>query len=224
MITRHDVDVFEGINWDAPPRVYRVASNVTLEDYLEFYAEQHCEYVEGEVFREMPIRDRHELIRDFLRLLFQMYFMLNPIGLIKGEPIVMFQPAFPKRRRQPDLMIVLNDGIAKVEETQVNGAADIVIEIVSPASFATDHGDKFQEYEKSGVGEYWLIDFMRREARFYRLDEDGVFRLIVPDVEGNYTTPRLPHLKLHVPTLWDDTLPNPVEVLNAVREMLGRRE
>ena len=92
----------------------------------------------------------------------------NPIGRVLGEPFVMRLPEFPKRRREPDLMVVLQSNPNKLTETYMDGAADICIEIVSPGTVGTDHGAKLYEYEKGGVQEYWIIDPIRDECRFYR--------------------------------------------------------
>lgn len=43
-------------------------------------------------------------------------------------------------------------------------AADIVGEIVSKESGKRDRGEKFEEYDASGVREYWLIDPRRNDA------------------------------------------------------------
>ena len=34
-------------------------------------------------------------------------------------------------------------------------------------------------------------------------------------------TPLLPNFQLHVPTLWQDSLPNVIEVIQAVQAMVG---
>jgi hypothetical protein len=36
------------------------------------------------------------------------------------------------------------------------------------------------------------------------------------DADGNYRTPALPGLVLHVPTLWHEQLPGPIAVAQAV--------
>lgn len=97
----------------------------------------------------------------------------------------------------------------------------ICIEVVSPESVAHDHGDKFEEYEKGGVREYWIIDPIRSEGRFYRRSDEGIFLHQVEDAEGFYHTPLLPGFTLHVPTLWQDTLPDPIKTVEAVKAMLN---
>ncbi len=203
---------------DTQPQI--VATDVSVEDYLEHYAAQGMELVEGVVIKMPPIGLRHEEIRDYLRLLFQMYFTLNPVGRVLGEPFVMRLPAFPNRRREPDLIVVLNDNPHELKETFMDGPANICIEIVSPATVSVDHGGKFSEYEQGGVPEYWIIDPIRNEARFYRLNEEGVYLPQELDEAGKYKTSQIQGMVLDVPILWQQKLPNPIEVLESVREML----
>jgi Uma2 family endonuclease len=149
---------------------------ISAEEYMEKYAELGYEWVEGVVIKMAPVGLRHEEIRDYLRLLLQTYFVFNPVGRVIGEPFVMRLPAFPNRRREPALMVVLQENSqASLTETYLDGPANICIEVVSPGSVSIDHGDKFSEYEKGGVAEYWIIDPLRNECRFYRLNEQNIY-------------------------------------------------
>lgn len=124
-----------------------------------------------------------------------------------------------KQARLADIQVILNTN-PNYTETTLRGPADIAIEIVSLESVQRDHGIKFRDYESGGVKEYWIIDPLRREARLYCLDNDGVFQPQSEDSTGNYTTPQLPDFKLHIPTLWQTTLPSIMDVMDTMREML----
>lgn len=197
-----------------------IATGVTLEDYMAHYAADHCEWVEGMVIRMTPATLEHNKLIYFLYLLFDTYFELRPIGSVIGQPFVLRLPAVPERRREPDLLIVLNTNPNELKDTYMDGPADIVIEVVSEESAERDHGEKFVEYEKGGVPEYWIIDPLRDETRFYRLDDKGRYRRHTENANGDYQTPALPGLKVHVPTLWQEKLPGPGEIVSAVQKML----
>jgi Uma2 family endonuclease len=191
-----------------------VATAVSFEDYLEYHAEQHREWVDGWVVKKVAIIERHDELYSYLRKLLEAYFAFNPIADVRGEPFVM---KLPTRGREPDIMVIMNDNPHPRRKTYLDGPADIVIEIVSPGSERTDLGDKFVEYEQGGVREYWIFDHLRRRTFFYRRNEEGLFILIAEDEDGNYTTPLLPRFKLHVPTLWTSKLPNYLDVLEFVK-------
>ena len=50
----------------------------------------------------------------------------------------------------------------------VQGAPDLVIEVLSPSTRRRDEGLKLERYELLGVQEYWMIDPARQAARVHR--------------------------------------------------------
>ncbi|MFN8448945.1 MAG: Uma2 family endonuclease [Anaerolineae bacterium] len=196
-----------------------VARDVSEDDYMEHYAAHHHEWVRGYVIRMAPIRLQHNDLIDYLRDLLRIYFVLNPTGRVVGEPFVM-RLAAVESRREPDLQVILEANLPNLKDTYMDGPADICIEVVSPSNAAVDYGEKLEEYEQGGVGEYWLFDPQRRAAYFYRQQETGGYLSVSPDADGDYRTPRLPKFALHVPTLWQDELPNVIQITESVRGML----
>jgi Uma2 family endonuclease len=197
-----------------------IAVNVSLEDYMENYAAESCEWVEGVVIQLSPSSIDHNLLFQHVFRLLDTYFAFRKLGQVYVHPFVMRLPAFPKRRREPDLLVVLNTNPYPVQKTFMDGPADICIEIISEESMERDIGTKFAEYQQGGVTEYWVFDPIHHIARFYRLNEEKRYVTILPDDEGNYTTPLLPGLRVHVPTLWQKELPNIIAIVEAVRAML----
>jgi Uma2 family endonuclease len=57
---------------------------------------------------------------------------------------------------------------------------DLVVEVISPDSRRYDHETKKGDYERCGVGEYWLVDPEKREFVFYRLENGRYERAVVP--------------------------------------------
>jgi Uma2 family endonuclease len=197
-----------------------VATGVSLEDYLAHYAADFCEWIDGVVIRMSPAELKHNKLIAYLLKLFEAYFELRPIGEVVFAPFVVRLPAFPNRRREPDLLVVLHTNPGELKATYMDGPPDICIEVVSAESVERDHGEKFREYEQGGVPEYWIIDPLHTECRFYRLNPDGLYTRQEPDSAGDYATTALPGLKLRVPLLWQETLPGPAAVVAAVQAML----
>ena len=108
--------------------------------------------------------------------------------------------------REPDILFVANEHLDLVKKNHLAGPADLAIEIVSPDSLTRDRGDKFVEYEKGGVKEYWLIDPIRESADFYYL-ENGVYRPITVSADGIYQSKVLAGFWLRVEWLWQEPLP-----------------
>lgn len=200
--------------------VHDDAKTVDHAAYMEHYAAQRFEWVDGELVKMPPIGLEHDELTAYVRNLVEAFFAFSSIGRIIGEPFVLDMRHI-NVSREPDLQIVLNDNPGQLTRTAMIGAADICIEVVSPESGARDYGDKFIEYEKAGVQEYWILDYGRKSTHFYRLNEDGIYSVQSPDLAGSYMTPLLPRFKLHVPTLWEHPLPNVVQVVETMRHMLA---
>jgi Uma2 family endonuclease len=124
------------------------------------------------------------------------------------------------RGREPDIQVLLPGYEWRVGATFVEGPADLVIEIVSPESVERDRGEKFTEYERGGVKEYWLFDPQRREHLFYVLGEDGLYSPRYPDADGIYRSPVFPKLALPVALLWQQPLPGIRQIIALVDTML----
>jgi Uma2 family endonuclease len=194
-----------------------VATGVSAEEYMSRYAADHYEWVRGYVIQMSPSSLRHQRRLQYLEDVLKAYFALNPIGQVITETFVMRLDS-TQSRREPDLMVVLNDNSGELTDTAMIGPADICIEVVSPESATRDYGEKYTEYEAGGVAEYWIIDPQREQCRFHRLGEDGFYKQIDLDNE-HYTTPLLPKLVVDVPTLWQDPLPNYFQIGEAVKKM-----
>lgn len=113
----------------------------------------------------------------------------------------------------PALAFIRAERLSQIHPTHLEGGADLVIEIVSPDSRMRDRGEKFYEYEKAGIEEYWIVDPERRSAEFYRLD-GGIYRPVLPDAEGKVYASALPGFFIRVEWLW-----NRPKVLDALREL-----
>ena len=201
----------------SPPKNI-VATGVSIAEYMEHYAADFHEWVKGDVLKMSPVSSWHDLLTNYLRQVLDAYFALNPIGKVKSAPFVMRLDAI-EVAREPDLQIILDANPGEFTATAMIGPADICIEVVSPESVGRDHGTKFEEYERAGVGEYWIIDPIRQECRFYRLAESGIYTAVLLDDKGNYRTPTLPKLALHVPTFWLDELPDIFTVADTIRAL-----
>lgn len=193
---------------------------VSAEEYMERYAHDFYEWADGELEPMSPVTVRHNILLKYLLILLDAYFSLQPIGRTQYQPFVMRLDA-AKAYREPDIQVILHANPGQFTSTAMIGPADIVIEIVLPESVERDYGKKFLEYEKSGVREYWLIDPLREEARFHRLGEQGVYKSFPIAADGNCESPLLPGLKIHVPTLWQQELPNLFQTAEAVKAMLA---
>jgi Uma2 family endonuclease len=197
-----------------------VAENVSFEEFLTLYAEQHAEWLMGKVILVVTNNKRHQEILLWLARLLGFYLDLNPIGklYLAGYPIYISddQPS-----RQPDLLIVLNEYQDRLKENFVAGPANFVVEVVSPESSKRDWGDKMDEYEAAGVDEYLLVDPLRKMADIYALGDDHRYHRRPLNEQDRITSGILPGFTLDPALLWRDDRPGGADLVALVQGMMA---
>ena len=87
---------------------------------------------------------------------------------------------------------------------------------LEPGPIARDRDGRIyiaNAHEQGGVREYWLIDPIRKQAEFYVLGADGIYRPAPTGGDGIYESAVLKGLKLKVEWLWQEPLPTLLSVL-----------
>lgn len=181
------------------------------DEYLALPDAAHIvEWANEEIITYMPPTDQHQDLARFLAVFLDGFVRALSLGVLRFAPFeVKLWPEGPSR--EPDLLFVAGAHRNRLTEKRMEGAPDLVIEIVSPGTAAIDRVDKFLEYQEAGVGEYWIIDprRYRRQADFYRLGENGRFGEAPIGDDGVYHAAALPGLWLRLAWLWQEPLPNP---------------
>ncbi len=127
-------------------------------------------------FFHQEIVDRfHDMLKAWVRA--------HRLGKTAAAPLDMVLA--PHRAVQPDVIFVSNERLGIIGE-RVEGAADLAVEVTSPASRRRDRIDKRDLYEQHGVKEYWLVDPEVRTVEVLFL-EHGEYQLVgrwVPDEQA----------------------------------------
>jgi len=72
---------------------------------------------------------------------------------------------------QPDILVVCDP--TRITPTHIEGAPDVVIEVLSPATAAKDLRQKKALYERAEVREYLVVDPLEHYAIRFLLDAEG---------------------------------------------------
>lgn len=199
-----------------------LAENISFDDFLEHEEWERAEWVYGLVLQMPGIDERHDALSGFLYSLFSTYLALLGGGRVTQDPMLMrSKPSLPVRA--PDLQVLLPENAGKLKKKLVQGAADLVVEIVSEGSERTDRVHKLSEYEEGGVREYWIIDHRFKDVLFYQMDETGNYQRGDLDEHGVYHSQVLDRLTIKVDLLWQDPLPNILEVVDMVKTMFAEQ-
>jgi len=196
------------------PSGERAQLRMTFEEFLAWNSEATmAEWVDGEVIVMSPVSTRHQIISGFLFTILNLFVEKHGLGIMLSAPVVIRLPN-KRRGREPDLFFVAKDRAQLIKKNYLDGAADIVVEIISPESIERDRVEKFAEYEAAGVREYWLIDPDREQAEFYVLAAENRYRL-QDAPEGVYHSRVIEGFSLRVAWLWQEQLPT----FEALREL-----
>ena len=103
---------------------------------------------------------------------------------------------------EPDLIYVSNERRHIIVKRGIEGAPDLVVEVLSPSTEARDRGIKLRRYAAAGVPHYWILDPVARALEPYRLGEHG-YEPIGRYGPGSVFRPELfPGLEIPIDELW----------------------
>lgn len=200
------------IKTHTPPNIS--APEMTYEEFLRKYEGQYAEYVGSKVIVNMTVTETHNRLTNFLSTLMQVFVEQKKLGKIYGEPYQMKMEIDGEiRGREPDIFFVKTENTERIGEQYFEGGADLVVEVVSPESVNRDTQEKFREYEKAGVEEYWLIDYSRRTAKFYGFDKNRKYKLLPISPEGKFKSRVIEKMWIDTNWFWQKELPNLIDVL-----------
>ena len=188
-----------------PTRVpeYDENSRYTYADYLKWEGLERYQLINGKVFNIPSSSVVHQALLMELSMQFADW--------LKGKPCQVFAAPldvrlFPKEDDsddtvvQPDLLVVCDK--EKLSKGYVNGAPDLVVEIVTPLSTYYEFFLQFHGYLEAGVREYWVIDpeGQKMQVNIY---ENGHYISSVH--KGNESVPVniLPGLNITLGSLWE---------------------
>ncbi len=142
---------------------------------LEFLAlpetTQPMQLIEGEII----VSPAPTLFHQMLAGLFFTHLNLRiPDGIVFMAPVDLHLD--DGNVTQPDVVWVAAEGRCRLLFKYMEGAPDLIIEILSPGTATLDRTRKFDLYERHGVSEYWLVDPETRRIEVFTL------------TEGKYTT------------------------------------
>ena len=85
---------------------------------------------------------------------------------------------------QPDVLFISNEREHIITEANIQGAPDLVVEILSPSTSSRDWREKRDLYAKHGVNEYWVVDTVNRVI-FLMLLKDAVLEIAETYASGD---------------------------------------
>lgn len=103
----------------------------------------------------------------------------------------------------PDLVFVSNERAPLITKRAIEGAPDLLVEILSPSSTRRDRHTKAALYARLGVTHYWIVDPEARTLEeFVRTDAGEYAVVAVHGAAASVHTRCFPALILKLANLW----------------------
>lgn len=134
-----------------------------------------AEWVAGEVVLMPPVSLDHDDAVWWVRSLVTLYVDERQLGSVHG-PEVLVRLKKLRRKRLPDIAFVSAARADILKKKEIDGPPDLIVEAVSTDSIERDWFEKYDDYERAGVREYWVLDRMADRLECYKLGADHRYR------------------------------------------------
>src|SRR5712692_3334582 len=144
-------------------------------DYLALPDEPRCELIFGRLYEMTSPTLVHQLAVGLLwKLLHEIAVRTGGVAAQAPLDVTLADHSVV----QPDVIYVSAARLGVIEE-RIEGAPDLLVEILSPSTARRDRNEKLKLYAESGVREYWLADFKLRHITFL-VNREGHFQVELP--------------------------------------------
>jgi len=97
---------------------------------------------------------------------------------------------------EPDIVYVSKERASVLTEKNIQGAPDLVVEVLSESTQKIDRTTKLKLYAKFGVREYWILDPFGPTAWLYRRSPEGLNLVASLGPDDELTSPLFPGFSL----------------------------
>jgi Uma2 family endonuclease len=180
---------------------------ISVADFLTFDeldGDDYYELIEGNIVKKSAPTPKHQrLVREILVAIHQTVSSTKK-GEVFCSPIDVFLDRY--NAYQPDIVYVSKERAKIVTNNGIEGAPDLVVEILSPSTAQNDRGDKMKVYKRHAVKEYWIVDPKSQAVEVYVYNEaEKDFDLESFAVEtGKIESKLLPELNLLVENIFEE--------------------
>lgn len=165
----------------------------TMEDYMKIDDGRRYELIGGEMIVVPSPRPKHQRVSGRIFNHFENYLKNNRLGEVFSAPIDVI---LGEHVVQPEILFISKEHLDIIGELNIQGAPDLVVEILSISTAAHDKKKKSQLYFKHGVKEYWLVDLDAKLVDVFKTGEKGWRWVGTFDQEDILSSALLPGLEI----------------------------
>lgn len=144
-------------------------AKLTYDDYANLPGDERYELIDGELILVASPSERHQWTATRL---YRLMLLAEDMGLgwvyfAPFDVVLTYNDVV-----QPDLLFISRESADILTEANVQGAPDLVVEILSPSTSRLDRTRKRELYERHEVKEMWLVEPEERKIWVLSL-QDG---------------------------------------------------
>ena len=178
-----------------PMRIPEGKIVLTYEDYADLPNDgNRYEILEGELAVTPAPNTKHQTASGNLFFLLTQHIREKDLGKLFHAPVDLILESASVL--QPDLLFVSKARQSIITERAIEGAPDLVVEILSPTTSRSDRVTKAQIYARHKVAAYWIVDPEQEAVEIYLLVMDS-YRLETT-LQGETPQPAPPFIELKI--------------------------
>lgn len=164
---------------------------LTYEDFCLFPNDgKRHEIIDGEhIVTPSPMTPHQRVVTRLASFLF-VFLEDHPLGEVFVAPYDVVFSRFDIV--EPDLIYISNERSSIITRKNVQGAPDLVVEVLSESTAEIDRTTKLKLYSRFGVREFWVIDPEAPAAEIHRAGDEGLQLALNLSADGSLTSSLLP--------------------------------
>ena len=168
----------------------------TVNDYMTAPPDKRYQLLDGEMVLVPSPSNRHQTTLRELLLQVHQFVSRNGLGQVWPAPLDVVLSSYDVV--QPDLFYVSDERSSIITDANIQGAPDLVVEILSPGTAVYDRGYKRTLYGRSGVREYWLVDLDTSTVEVLTIRDQELVTETTYGRRDTLTSPVLPGLAIEL--------------------------
>jgi Uma2 family endonuclease len=178
---------------------------ITRYDYQEMaQGPPYFQVIEGELIMSPSPNTYHQTISRNLCLIIGRFLEKKQVGEVYLAPLDVFLSE--TNVYQPDVIFIGKGNLARITDRGIEGAPDLVVEILSSGTARFDRGSKRKIYAQTGVTELWIVDPDVKSIQVYRLAQDPETPVATHSATSVFSSQVLPGLKVKAAAVFKSSL------------------
>ena len=175
---------------------------LTVRDYMSIPDgdDRRFELIDGElILAPSPVPQHQDIVLNLARMLAD-FVESQDLGKVTISPMDVVLSEYDVF--QPDILFISRNRLHIISDRNIQGAPDLVIEVLSPTTEDRDRGIKRDQYLRYGVREYWIIDPQERTLEVLRAGDTEFETMRVYPEGTTATSPVLEGIQVEIDRLF----------------------